>query len=523
MRRFVSVLCLLLSAACAHAPSEVKNAALPSTDAASSNGRAESEVISAEQLERALPAVVLILANRPDGQVGYGSGLLLPANGQVLTSLHVVKDGTLSAMLYKEGRVSYTPMDGGLSRYLFENARDLVPARLLRADPATDLAIIEITADTSKYPRLPFATGQVHVGDRVFALGHPQETVWSFTSGTVNAIHHGAIQHDAVVSHGSSGGPLLNARGEVVGINGAKVVNDPRGMAFARPMTLVKDFIDAASSEQEINFASLEDAVSGCWRAQEIGSPAIADCFDLDARWSVFIAAHTAFKQQLRLTGADAERFDKATLPPGGRAQWATMFRKNIQMWLRGEKSVGSSVPPHLDIASDDRVQEILRSSVREWESLEANRARMLAQQNGLKTSPSDLEALRRTLRMGIRIDEIAKVKDDLAWVRMTGRNTDGSEFVFSELWHKNPKELWAQVSPPSPEELGTLPKDFPRPIESYEFTFKKFTAQFAQDLLPPPRPDAPPSPDSDTQDSQLGGSMKAYVNPRCASHHACL
>jgi len=51
----------------------------------------------------------------------------------------------------------------------------------------------------------------------------------------VGAIEKSAIQHDAAISHGSSGGPLLNSRGEVVGINIAKVLSEPRGLGFARP------------------------------------------------------------------------------------------------------------------------------------------------------------------------------------------------------------------------------------------------------------------------------------------------
>lgn len=520
MRLLVALVAVSLSVSCTHAP--VRDESTGATDEATfSNARAESESISSEQLEHSLPAVVLIISNRPNGEVGYGSGLLLPENGRVLTSLHVVKEGSLAAMLYREGRVSYTPMDGGLSRYLFENARDLVPARLVQSDPGSDLAIIEITADTRSYPKLPFAKNAVRVGDKVFALGHPQETVWSFTTGVVNGIHHGAIQHDAVISHGSSGGPLLNSRGEVIGINGAKVVNDPRGMAFARPVNLIRDFLDAASTTPEIDFASLDNAVTGCWRAQELGSPALVDCFDIDARWNVFITAHTEFKERLRLTGKAAEKFDQATLPPGGKAGFADRFRKNMIRWLRGEKMSQSAAPP-LEIAQDERVREVLTEAVNEYEAMGKNRARYLEQQNGLKLPTDDLESLRRTLRMGIRLDEVAKVNTDFAWVRLAGRNTDGSEFVFSELWHVQ-NGRWSQRSPPSPDELKTLAKDFPRPIESYEYTVKKFAAQLAMDLLPP-RPELPVRDDGTHNDSQMGGSLPACAfKTRCGSGRACL
>src|SRR5579859_1843333 len=75
----------------------------------------------AEIVARSMPAVVLLLSTLHDGTVRYGAGLLLD-HGLVLTSQHVVADAkTLGAMLYEPRRTSYTPMDGGLSRYLFEN------------------------------------------------------------------------------------------------------------------------------------------------------------------------------------------------------------------------------------------------------------------------------------------------------------------------------------------------------------------------------------------------------------------
>jgi S1-C subfamily serine protease len=200
---------------------------------------ASSQPLTSGWTERVLPAVVLLLNHRPDGKTLYGAGLVLDGEGRVLTSLHVV-DGaaSLGAMTYDPRRTSYTALDGGLTRYLDENQRAIVPATLLRADVETDLAVVRIDADTRALPHLPMRREPVTLGERVVAIGHPGESVWSLTLGIVSALHRGAIQHDAAITEGNSGGPLLDADGRVVGINTAKLLGGIDRVAFARPITL---------------------------------------------------------------------------------------------------------------------------------------------------------------------------------------------------------------------------------------------------------------------------------------------
>ncbi|HEU4533837.1 MAG TPA: serine protease, partial [Polyangiaceae bacterium] len=109
----------------------------------------------ADVVERALAAVVLLVGTRADGSVSYGSGVVLDGRGLVVTNAHVLSGSrSLKAMLYEPGRISYTPMDGGLARYLFEYERDLVGARVERVDLRSDLALVRVDADTSRLPRL---------------------------------------------------------------------------------------------------------------------------------------------------------------------------------------------------------------------------------------------------------------------------------------------------------------------------------------------------------------------------------
>src|SRR5262245_36064508 len=241
-------------------------------------------------ITRSMPSVVLLLNTHADGAVTYGAGFLV-GPGLVLTSEHVVASATkLGAMLYKAGRTSYTPMDGGLSRFLFENQSDILAVHEVRGDSTSDIALMRLDVDTSGYPTLPMADGEVKAGERVIALGHPQELVWSFTQGMVGTIQQGAIQHDASISFGSSGGPLLNLRGEIVGINIAKVTSESPGLSFARPIALAGRYLGPVASPVALDQSTPEAAALSCWRAQEIGRVETGDCFDWDTSYTAFRA-----------------------------------------------------------------------------------------------------------------------------------------------------------------------------------------------------------------------------------------
>lgn len=126
----------------------------------------ENHAPSVDILSRALPSVVLLLAARPDGTTGYGSGLIVSHDGLVITNLHVVAQArSLTALMYRKDRLSYTPMDGGLARYLFENQKELVPARLVRGDTTSDLALVKLDAHTSQVPLLALSDRDIQPGE----------------------------------------------------------------------------------------------------------------------------------------------------------------------------------------------------------------------------------------------------------------------------------------------------------------------------------------------------------------------
>jgi putative serine protease PepD len=144
-------------------------------------------------------------------QQAQGSGFVVDGNGDVVTNQHVVEGASSMSVRFSNG-----------ARY---------SARLVTADASLDLAVIRVDAPSSVLHPLSLGdSNTVQVGDAVVAIGSPfglQETV---TSGIVSALHReitatnhatieNAIQTDAAINHGNSGGPLLDAHGRVIGVN----------------------------------------------------------------------------------------------------------------------------------------------------------------------------------------------------------------------------------------------------------------------------------------------------------------
>jgi hypothetical protein len=456
-------------------PSRLASAPAP----AASKPSLADEPKFAELVARSMPSVVLLLNTQSDGAVKYGAGLLIE-RGLVLTSQHVVADAkTLGAMLYDARRTSYTPMDGGLSRYLFENHTAIVKATMVGGDTTSDLALIRIDADTSRYPTLPIAREPVKPGDRVLALGHPQETVWSFTQGVVGAIQQGAIQHDAAISHGSSGGPLLNARGEVVGINVAKVVSEASGLAFARPIALAARYLgDRSVAALPLDLSTPEAAAISCWRAQEIGRLEVGDCFDWQTTWEMYVGVA---EEAIRLAPpAVAERIRKELDDPKFKEKWLEEGKRHSAAHFVEPKKFEEPTPPSGPPALVQARQEAQRE--------EARALREHPEIRGVYTDQKDPQLFKARLRLGMRVDRVAIVAPGRAWVQMVGRNPDGTLYRFSEFYVQI-GDRWLQRQPPSVADVATLPKTFGPLLCSFAW----YRAHRLEKLLLGPR-NPPPS-----------------------------
>lgn len=194
----------------------------------------EGALSAAEIYKRDAPGVVSIAT--ADGR---GSGFLISRDGEILTNSHVVHGAD-------EIRVSFS--DG-------ENHS----ARVVGDDPSTDLALIQIEGSVPLNDPLKLGdSSNLIVGDGVVAIGNPFGLEQTLTTGVVSALQrtiespdgfaiNQIIQTDAAINPGNSGGPLLNAYGDVIGINSqiASTSGQSSGIGFAIPINLAKSLLPA--------------------------------------------------------------------------------------------------------------------------------------------------------------------------------------------------------------------------------------------------------------------------------------
>ena len=167
---------------------------------------------------------------RPPPKRDFGSGFLIDSRGFILTNHHLVEGA---------GSLEVTLADG-------RNA----PGKTVRSDFTHDIALVKIELENLPVARLG-DSGNVKVGQWILAIGHPFGLLQTVTTGIVGALgrsdlsllgYENFIQTDAAISPGSSGGPLVNLRGEVVGINTAKMSDS--GVSFAVPINLARALAD---------------------------------------------------------------------------------------------------------------------------------------------------------------------------------------------------------------------------------------------------------------------------------------
>lgn len=409
-----------------------------------------------------LPGVVLLVRGNPDGTIGYGAGVLIDEHGTILTNLHVVANATtLGAMFYDPERRSYIPDDGGLARYLFENRADVSPAELVRADAVIDLAIVRADRDTSPFSRLPIRGDVPALGESVVAFGHPQETVWSFSTGVVSATHQGMLQTNAAINPGNSGGPLVDDQGRVVAINTSKLLGGSENIAFARPITMAERLLHP-DAPRAVDRTAPDGAFVSCLTAIELASPASADCVD----WSgVAAAVSTGVASAMEKSGYDKDAVARtvarmaatpALSPAGLRASMATNFASDDPD-ARQVVSVFGGV--HLV-----SVGPAFTSATTIGPGTPQVSPRWLAS-NGLKLDPRNPSAFAETLKMGTRVEAQAPA-GAAVWLDVRGRNTDGSEYRYSQCMILG-NDGWTLSITASSADLDLLPSGWAPPLST--------------------------------------------------------
>lgn len=187
--------------------------------------------------------VVYVNSGRQYQMYGQGSGIIMSTDGYIISNAHVfmTDDGTLvnSIQVYLDNEESYG-------------------AELVGIDTRSDLAVIKINANN--LTKAEFGdSSTVEVGERVLAIGNPNgmELAGSVTGGIVSAVNRNikssssgfsmtCIQTDAAINPGNSGGALVNAYGQVIGINSSKIVaNEYEGIGFAIAINEAKPIVDS--------------------------------------------------------------------------------------------------------------------------------------------------------------------------------------------------------------------------------------------------------------------------------------
>ncbi|NUT38126.1 MAG: PDZ domain-containing protein [Hamadaea sp.] len=219
---------------------------------------------------RVLPSVVTVKASVPGG-TALGSGFVVSSDGYVLTNEHVVAESTSLSVVLNDGSTAQ--------------------AKLVGADPESDVAVLSV----KRAGLVPLDLGDsssVQVGDPVLAVGSPLALPGTVTSGIVSAVdrllaagdpqttrYYAAIQTDAAINHGNSGGPLLDGGGQVVGINSvikSMAAEDDAagniGLAFAIPINqakrLAEEIIATGKARRTVIGARLDTSFNGVRLAQ---------------------------------------------------------------------------------------------------------------------------------------------------------------------------------------------------------------------------------------------------------------
>jgi len=237
----------------------------------------DDESINVRVYRQASPAVANILTKAteydffmdPVPVEGAGSGFVIDPKGYILTNNHVV-----------EGAQTIEVVLGDQSRY---------PAKVIGADPRNDVALIKIEPKSKPLVALTLGdSSAIQVGQKVLAIGNPFGFQSTLTTGVVSAVGRTvqtsqttfideAIQTDAAINRGNSGGPLINSHGEVIGINSAiyTPTGTTAGIGFAIPINTAKRIAHDLITDGRVHqaFLGVDTLVVGGGLAEALDLP----------------------------------------------------------------------------------------------------------------------------------------------------------------------------------------------------------------------------------------------------------
>jgi len=302
--------------------------------------------------EKTEEGVVQVNVHRTSDEIGangVGSGFVFDKNGHIITNEHVVENSDIVTVTFLDGR-SYN-------------------AEVVGADPATDIAVIKVNADPSLLKPLHIGdSSNLKVGMGVAAIGNPFGLSGTMTAGIVSALGRllpqetgfsipDVIQTDAAINPGNSGGPLLNSRGEVVGINTAiqSATGEFTGVGFSIPSNTIAKIVPKLIADG--SYIHPWVGISG----RDI-DPALATALNLvDARGFLIVnVVEGSPAEKAGLKGSDeTKEVDGVEYPFGGDVILAVdgkIVRQidDILIHLQRYKSVGDEMV--LEVLRDGRV-----------------------------------------------------------------------------------------------------------------------------------------------------------------------
>ncbi len=206
------------------------------------------ELLITNLYERVSPSVVHITARvitmnfffGPQSSEGTGSGFVYDKEGHIVTNYHVIEGAKSLEVKFSDDTA--------------------VPAQVVGIDPPNDLAVLRVDVPAEKlFPVELGSSAEVRVGQRAIAIGNPFGLDRTLTVGVVSALGrplqtssdnyiYEVIQTDAAINPGNSGGPLLNSRGQVIGVNTA-IRQGAEGIGFAVPVDTVKRVVPVLITE----------------------------------------------------------------------------------------------------------------------------------------------------------------------------------------------------------------------------------------------------------------------------------
>ena len=259
----------------------------------------EKELSAKQIAKRALPSVALIICdNKNTKGVTLGSGFFIRP-GVLVTNYHVIEGNTRGAVRVSVG----TKQEQKIFRI----------ARIIAYDKESDLALLSVPrASTFKIPSLSFSTAAVETGEDIYALGNPKGFVGTISPGIVSADIRATekkarIQITAPISHGSSGGPVVNNKGQVVGV-AVGGIESGQNLNFAVPVVLVNKLVktarfptkrEVASEVTRERISNLEDDTSPPVPWLSPNSDALPDLSGLVAKKSVILPLRKGERQEV--------------------------------------------------------------------------------------------------------------------------------------------------------------------------------------------------------------------------------